>query len=190
MTKNNALIHYLSPLALALGVGALIGGGMFLLGKIAPILLLAPLLAGVLAGVSVSLAFPKGYSPLLLSIVVVLMSCTAYFTKHFGEYHDFKQNISEHLLPESTPDFLSKIVETVATPFVDDFFELKTGHSGFRGYMIFSAEQPTPVGFGKVIELERSATWVLRIFELIAIVVVGLFVLYSKNRAHQSDVEK
>ncbi len=182
--KNNAVLQFVSPVLVALGGGILVGAIAFLLIKIIPLLLVVPILIGTAIGFTMKKVL-KGspVSSLFGTMAVILMSVISYGTMHFIEYQDFKQNVSEHILSDSAPKFLSNLVEAVATPFVDDFFEMKTGHAGFRGYMIFSAGQPIRAGFGKMIDQGSVVAWILRLIEITLIISAGIFVIRSHSNA-------
>ncbi len=185
--KKNSAVQVFVPVTVAVGGGILLGGCAFLLAKVLPLLLIIPIIVGVAIGFVLKKIFEGSVVSSVFTITtVVLMTVVSVGTKNFAEYQSFKKNISEHLLPESIPNFLSKIVETVATPFVDDFLEMKTGHSGFAGYMIFSAEQPIPAGFGKVLDFGAPFGWILRILELTLTIAIAVFIVRKKRETKES----
>lgn len=169
----------------AIGGGVLTGIIGFFLMKILPMLLVVPVILGVLVGLILKMlfAYAKPSSVIFVVITVLMMSVVCNGSKQFAEYLGFTRSLSEHILPESTPDFLATIVNIVATPFVDDFLIMKTGHGGFTGYLIFTAEEPVEVGFGKVLDYGPMFVWILRIVELIVIFSVGLFIVQNGKKS-------
>lgn len=172
------------PALIALLGGILLGGVGFLLSKIIPLLLVVPVLMGLVVGSVLKAVFANStsVSKIFMIVAVFLMSVVSYGTLNYAKYQDFKQNIEEHVLSENAPRFLSKIVKAVGVPLVDDYFEMKTGHSGFAGYMIYSAEEPIEVGFGKVLEMGVVVAWIIRMIELALIIFIGFFLVQPRKK--------
>ncbi|NKB17767.1 MAG: hypothetical protein HC770_06250 [Pseudanabaena sp. CRU_2_10] len=173
---TNAGFTWLTVTALIGGLA--IGGVTALVSRLFYLIVLFPLLMGAGGGFLQAYAVNRGKvrNPMIAGAFAILTGFVIYGTLSIGYYVAFRQEVAKELKQstgESDDTKINKIID-------ENVLQIKTGSTGFLGFLKFSAQQGVGITRGSSkIELKNEWAWGYWAIELAVISGITAFMAFA-----------